>query len=152
MSKLDAAQESQRAKWRGASRKYAAKHRKELKERRYSQGLHCSDCGTRIQNNALTCCSCRQKRERHHRWNGGVHVGSRGYRLVLIPGHPNADKRGYVPEHRLVMGEMLGRALSVGEVVHHIDGNRLNNTLGNLTLFPGRGQHIHHHAEVRRGK
>jgi len=40
----------------------------------------------------------------------------------------------YVYEHRLLMEQKLGRLLSQGEVVHHLDGNKQNNSLGNLSL------------------
>ena len=33
------------------------------------------------------------------------------------------------------MEQYLGRKLITGEVVHHIDGNKLNNTLSNLQLM-----------------
>ena len=41
-----------------------------------------------------------------------------GYKLVHRPNHPNAQKRGYVLEHRLVMSEVLGRPLNEWERVH----------------------------------
>ena len=41
---------------------------------------------------------------------------------------------GIVAEHRLVMARKLGRPLHRKELVHHKDGNRLNNEEGNLQL------------------
>lgn len=41
---------------------------------------------------------------------------------------------GYVKEHRLVIAQAIGRCLIKGEVVHHKDRNRHNNTLENLEL------------------
>jgi hypothetical protein len=46
-----------------------------------------------------------------------------------------------VLEHRLVMAEHLGRPLKPTEVVHHIDGNNLNNELSNLLLLPSQAMH-----------
>lgn len=43
-------------------------------------------------------------------------------------------KGRYVYEHRFLMEKKLGRLLISGEVVHHIDGDRLNNDLENLEL------------------
>jgi len=50
--------------------------------------------------------------------------------------------RGYaILEHRLVAAESLGRPLKVGEVVHHIDGNNLNNDISNLLLLSSQAHH-----------
>lgn len=60
---------------------------------------------------------------------------SKGYRLVRYKGHPNADKRGWIREHRLIISQFLGRPLECWEDVHHIDGNKLNNDISNLQLI-----------------
>ena len=41
---------------------------------------------------------------------------------------------GVVAEHRLVMARFLGRPLTNIEVVHHRDGNGMNNVISNLQL------------------
>ena len=50
-------------------------------------------------------------------------------------------------EHRLVMEEHLGRKLKPQEVVHHIDGDKSNNKLSNLALFPTKSAHTKYHHE-----
>lgn len=47
--------------------------------------------------------------------------------------------------HRLLAEQILGRPLRPGEVVHHRDGNSLNNELVNLIVLPS--QRVHAHAE-----
>ncbi len=58
----------------------------------------------------------------------------RGYVKVMAKNHPQADRDGYVLEHRLVMEKILGRFLERHEVVHHRDGVRNNNTPENLEV------------------
>ncbi len=77
-------------------------------------------------------------------WNDGQMM-SNGYRWLLRPGHPSANRRGYVAEHRLVMEECLGRRLAAGEVVHHLNGNKLDNRIENLKLYQNNIAHMHDH-------
>lgn len=51
--------------------------------------------------------------------------------------------------HRIVAEELLGRALRPGEVVHHIDGNKRNNTPENLMVFPSQREHARWHQAQR---
>ncbi|KKL06274.1 hypothetical protein LCGC14_2597650, partial [marine sediment metagenome] len=67
--------------------------------------------------------------------SNGWHT-TQGYIMRKVAYHPHATKRGYVPEHRLIMERQLGRLLVPRqELVHHIDGNRSNNALSNLKLL-----------------
>ena len=70
-----------------------------------------------------------------HSWVGGVKADSYGYILILKQEHPNCNSAGYVKEHRLIMEQHLNRYLEKDELVHHKDGNRLNNYIGNLELL-----------------
>lgn len=58
-----------------------------------------------------------------------------GYIRVRLPFHPNAHKDGRVPEHILVMSEMLGRPLYSHEEVHHMNGVRDDNNPKNLEFM-----------------
>lgn len=89
-----------------------------------------------------------QPGSKHWKWNGGTAMQGR-YRLVSCPGHPQANRHGYVQEHRLVMEQKLGRYLEPHEVVHHIDDDPLNNDPENLQLFASNGAHL---AATRKGK
>lgn len=56
---------------------------------------------------------------------------------------PQTGKR--VLTHRLLAEQALGRPLLPREVVHHRDGNSLNNEPANLIVLPS--QRVHAHAE-----
>jgi predicted transcriptional regulator len=72
---------------------------------------------------------------------GGTSI-NRGYRYIYNPNHPNAANGKYVFEHRLKIEEKIGRFLSPSEVVHHINGNKLDNRIENLVLFSTNNEHL----------
>lgn len=109
----------------------------------------CLDCGKErwvvLLNGQLTCqrChSCASKRrsfgEKNPSWKGGRTKTASGYILVKLPPDssylPMANSNRYIKEHRLVKAQQLGRLLTSDEFVHHLNGNRIDNTEGNLIL------------------
>lgn len=79
-----------------------------------------------------------------------------GYKVIYKPEHFNHtlnDKNyhGYVYEHRYVMECFLNRPLRKDEIVHHKDGDKLNNDISNLELMT-RGGHARKHFEKTKTK
>lgn len=92
-----------------------------------------------------------KKGEDHPMWKGGVYIQN-GYRYLYVPGHPHAHKNMY-QEHRLIMEQKIGRYLNSSEIIHHINGNKLDNRIDNLVIT-NRSEHASGHArgELRRTK
>jgi HNH endonuclease len=67
-------------------------------------------------------------------------INHEGYRVIGINGKA-------VKEHRLVMEQHLGRKLLPSEVVHHKDGDRLNNSISNLVILSP-GAHTQEHLPL----
>lgn len=86
-------------------------------------------------------------RGRNHQWKGG-RVEHQGYAKVYIDALSESDRQlaramspgdqQYIPEHRLVMAQYLGRPLRKEETVHHINENKTDNRIENLQLRIGR--------------
>ncbi len=74
---------------------------------------------------------------RRRRPNGAGSITRAGYLIYQ-------GRLGHGFAHRLAMEHVLGRALLVHEVVHHRDGNRLNNSLANLVLMSRREHNALH--------
>lgn len=72
-------------------------------------------------------------------------IQASGYWLLYRPDHPDADKRGRIMEHRLVMEEKIGRRLRPEEVVHHMNHVRDDNRPENLMLLPDQAAHGREH-------
>ena len=58
-----------------------------------------------------------------------------GYQIIKALGHHRANSKGWVRVHIIVAEEALGRHLRNGEVVHHINGIKDDNRIGNLRLL-----------------
>ena len=69
-----------------------------------------------------------------------TYISSEGY-LVNCE-----DRNNKYLVHRKVMEDKLGRKLKSSEIVHHIDGNKLNNDPDNLMLVT-RKEHINIHRK-----
>ena len=72
--------------------------------------------------------------EFHHNWKGGKIEKGCGYVGIWMPNHERADNQGYVYEHTLVYEKNTGHLPQKGEVIHHIDLDKHNNSFDNLYL------------------
>lgn len=67
------------------------------------------------------------------------------YDYCIVRNHPNRTKNDYVLYHRIIMENHLGRLLNSNEVVHHIDGNKKNNVIDNLSVMTAKEHGALHH-------
>lgn len=61
----------------------------------------------------------------------------------------NLGNDEYRGEHVLVAERILGKRLPAGAEIHHIDGNKRNNTPSNLVICPSREYHLLLHMRER---
>lgn len=77
--------------------------------------------------------------------NGDGNISPNGYRRITVGG-----VRKF--EHVVVMEELIGRELRPGEVVHHLNEDKLDNRSENLVLLSGQGEHNIIHGRLKAGK
>ena len=115
--------------------------------------LNCVMCGTPFwvrpyrQKTALFCSAlCR------NRGNGTLNADKIGDARRFTGTGNGYVKFNHRHIHRIVAEEMLGRRLRKGEIVHHKDGNKRNNSPDNLEVMT-QSEHMHiHRADLLRGR
>lgn len=115
----------------------------------------CPACGGKKDFNAATCSGCNipktplagVKGPLHPAWKSGARIDKDGYIKTYAPDHPWPRKGGYVFEHVRLIELQVGRRVLPGESVHHVDGDRRNNSINNLQLME-RGDHSRLHRLV----
>jgi len=74
---------------------------------------------------------------------GSFHLDKNGYVLVCgLPKHHRAVNSGKVREHILVMEELLGRKILIGEEIHHLNSQKWDNRPENLVLCNNHQDHV----------
>jgi HNH endonuclease len=102
-------------------------------------------CGCGAKTNTSPAGVPRRYRRGHNRRT----VGSKGwmeggYRYISVNGRKIAEHRHFVEQRE-------GRELASNEVVHHVDGDKLNNAPDNLVVLT-KGEHTRLHAKRPRSR
>jgi len=135
-------------------------HITKCRDKRSTQIDYCHKCGTRLANSGDNNPAKRTEvKERISRALSGKSKkfkdGKNPRRLtrkktaagsILIY---DEQQKKYLHEHRVVVSRYLGRKLVNKEAVHHIDGNKVNNNIDNLHLFPNNSAHMECHNQLQ---
>lgn len=89
-----------------------------------------------------------RRKRTDYEFGGHEKKRSDGYIKVYIPNHPNCTADGYVMKHILVIEKAIGRYLTDGECVHHINHIRDDNRIENLRLMT-KVEHMSMHMKER---
>ena len=98
----------------------------------------CKICGTEVEKPLY---DIRRSKKCQHKKS---HIAN-GYIEIYLPNHPSAKNHGFVYEHIIIAEEILGRGLKKGEVVHHINKKRTDNSPKNLMVFKTNADHSRFH-------
>lgn len=104
---------------------------KEFFRRNYNKLMFCSQ----------KCSSKYMRGDKSPFYKNGSTI-TNGYKTININGK-------YVYEHRYIVEKLIGKKLKSDEVVHHIDGNKLNNKIENLKIM-NKIEHDRFHTTIRR--
>jgi hypothetical protein len=77
------------------------------------------------------------------KWGAGRYKDNKGYITTHVKGVKNR-------EHRVIAEKALGRPLPKGAMVHHVDGDRTNNSHDNLVICQDSSYHklLHANREI----
>ena len=85
--------------------------------------------------------SLAKRGKNHPHWRGGE-CKKDGRVFILAPEHPFCGKSRYVLRSHLVWELNSGMRIQLGEIIHHKDGNRLNDEIENLQWMKNQSEHM----------
>ena len=97
----------------------------------------CGSCSIKANSRKWRATHNNQRGAENPRWKGGRIIRNGYIEIRLNPDDPffsMAKSNGYIAEHRLIVAKRLGRCLKPWEQIHHLDGNKQNNSDLNLVL------------------
>lgn len=121
-----------------------------VQRRRFRATIKRSTCGIVCRNTLIA--RTRTREDMLGPGNPNFKIGikiSQGYVYLYRPNHPH-QRRGYIKKANLIVEKKLGRFLKKGEVIHHIDGNKLNDKPSNLKLYHTNSEHQKREAATHR--
>jgi hypothetical protein len=94
---------------------------------------NCEICNKDIDPRSKRCAQCKK--------HGNRYNTKQGYVLVRDRKHPNKNHNNDVCEHIMIMASAIKRPIIKGEIVHHINFIRNDNTITNLHLYESISAH-----------
>jgi len=117
--------------------------------------IHCIFCNKEFEvfhyrkNTAKFCSpSCRSSHTAKKRSENPIPIKRSKYMFIKNKNYHRANKQGYAKICDMVAEEKEGRLLKENEIVHHIDGNKLNDSPDNLQIMD-RIEHDRMHTKER---
>lgn len=115
---------------------------------RLDRACEIADCVAPVHCRSL--CAKHYQRLRHHGDPLKTVYRAKGEGTLHIDGYWSYQIEGRaVMEHVLVVERALGKRLPKGAIVHHFDGDRLNNANDDLIVCPDNAYHMLLHARQR---
>jgi hypothetical protein len=75
-------------------------------------------------------------------------IKDKGYIMIYCPNHHSANKRGYTYEHIIEAEKKYNKILEKGDVVHHINGIKYDNSQENLIVCTRREHSFLHQGSI----